>query len=1257
MTKSKLIFDEVLISTATEPISTKDLLTRLERLYNKLSELDQEEVDTSSLEKIKDDLVNRKLLKHTNKGVQAYVSCCIADILRLYAPDAPYNDSTLQLIFKLIMLQFEYLDDTDSPYYQQYVYLLRRVAEVKLIALMTDLEGSGKMIHQLFERFYAISALKGFDSENLQPYLIDILSEVITEVDQLDIKVLKLILNKFLANSKNLKNQSRIKVPGFDISLALCELNADKLSRLITFFFSEMILEATSNNKDTLSSNSDSDESEDENSSIDVLQLKKIHTLAVELWRYVPEILTAVLTLFDTELEAEDGIIKTVATDTISKILAIPTSRVNFPNTFVSTYTNWLKKSLDMNVSIRITWVKGLAKILEARNDIGADIVKGLMKTLIDTSEKVRFATIVELSKLKPSSFLEKLSSPTLIETLLKLLREKHSFIRNEVIQFLSALYDFSVENEMYMESNLTKKIANHILNLIYINDNQITAEVNIALFEKIIPFDSSAHKRVSRYLFLISILEEKPKTSLYALLKRQTQFSKVIIHLLSILEDELNFEKDEMMSRAISWISKSFPEPLESEACLKAFLALKNKRLCRLLSLCATETTDYDTLVSSMKEILNKVNDPKTLHNAELKITSPSALHDTIKLLLLICSNICYNIDNVRELIKLNNEGDNTQIEYVKETLDQISQQAPDVISSCVKGLCEKINRQSVHLDTRALNCTSDLWQDLRIVYNSVIAHGSTIKLDTGFFNNLYAYATEGSVLEAKFAIKLISQAPHETKDILCVKIVNHVWPLELESPLFNTHLSALSTIFVSNFLAVDHIKEDLSRFLASEILLKNTLENGVHPKEDGNYWIEDKELYYDQSNKLCLAKILTMKLLSNWLLSIEKENSQEVDDVSKPILSMLSSFINRGGEIVSSGDTPANFCSRLRLHAGIQMLKISRSPAYDKLIDQRRMNRLVLLVQDVEYEVRRRFVTKLKKLLTEKSISKKYLALIFMTAFEPNTDLKTKTSIWIRSSFNHQKPLQANDYLLFEKSFPRLIYMIINHPEFKELNDSLKSTEEQTFSEKALRELATFAITNISYYLSLVATADNISLLFYFCQMMNQYKPIPLFEHDTVEDTSLYIISEISQAAIKYVAKVHGWSVTLWPSKLNLPHDLYEKLDKDEADKNANEGFISDNNLEAILEIIRNKWKAEHSFGATKKTKKKGDNDNISEYAKDFDNQEKKIAKQKKRKLSKGDEEQEDGNYDCRTTVDVAPETASRRSKRGKRVNYTES
>lgn len=32
-----------------------------------------------------------------SRGVKAYTACCLADLLRLYAPDAPYSDVQLRV--------------------------------------------------------------------------------------------------------------------------------------------------------------------------------------------------------------------------------------------------------------------------------------------------------------------------------------------------------------------------------------------------------------------------------------------------------------------------------------------------------------------------------------------------------------------------------------------------------------------------------------------------------------------------------------------------------------------------------------------------------------------------------------------------------------------------------------------------------------------------------------------------------------------------------------------------------------------------------------------------------------------------------------------------------------------------------------------------------------------------------------------------------------------------------------------------------
>ena len=43
------------------------------------------------------ELITPALLLHKERGVKAYIACCLVDILRLYAPEAPYTERELKV--------------------------------------------------------------------------------------------------------------------------------------------------------------------------------------------------------------------------------------------------------------------------------------------------------------------------------------------------------------------------------------------------------------------------------------------------------------------------------------------------------------------------------------------------------------------------------------------------------------------------------------------------------------------------------------------------------------------------------------------------------------------------------------------------------------------------------------------------------------------------------------------------------------------------------------------------------------------------------------------------------------------------------------------------------------------------------------------------------------------------------------------------------------------------------------------------------
>lgn len=90
-----LKFNEPLSWRAGKAIPVADLLTRLEKLGRELQSLPQEETDRKTLKGVSQELAHGHLLGHRDKGVRAWTACCLVEIFRLCAPDAPFTQPQL----------------------------------------------------------------------------------------------------------------------------------------------------------------------------------------------------------------------------------------------------------------------------------------------------------------------------------------------------------------------------------------------------------------------------------------------------------------------------------------------------------------------------------------------------------------------------------------------------------------------------------------------------------------------------------------------------------------------------------------------------------------------------------------------------------------------------------------------------------------------------------------------------------------------------------------------------------------------------------------------------------------------------------------------------------------------------------------------------------------------------------------------------------------------------------------------------------
>jgi sister-chromatid-cohesion protein PDS5 len=93
----QLQFNEPLSWRAGKPIATGELLRRLDALSSELREMDQEETDKESIHSVAKELAGHNLINHKDKGVRAFTACCLVDVLKICAPDAPFTPSQLKV--------------------------------------------------------------------------------------------------------------------------------------------------------------------------------------------------------------------------------------------------------------------------------------------------------------------------------------------------------------------------------------------------------------------------------------------------------------------------------------------------------------------------------------------------------------------------------------------------------------------------------------------------------------------------------------------------------------------------------------------------------------------------------------------------------------------------------------------------------------------------------------------------------------------------------------------------------------------------------------------------------------------------------------------------------------------------------------------------------------------------------------------------------------------------------------------------------
>ncbi|XP_019197798.1 PREDICTED: uncharacterized protein LOC109191612 [Ipomoea nil] len=121
----------------------------------------------------------------------------MSEILRITAPDEPCDDKSMEEFFRLAIMAFRKLANSEDCCYSKAASILRIFAEYKLCVVMLDLELDA-LILEMFQLF-----LDSICPSNA-PYMEEIMTMVIEESEEISVDLLNILLTTANQNPQNL---------------------------------------------------------------------------------------------------------------------------------------------------------------------------------------------------------------------------------------------------------------------------------------------------------------------------------------------------------------------------------------------------------------------------------------------------------------------------------------------------------------------------------------------------------------------------------------------------------------------------------------------------------------------------------------------------------------------------------------------------------------------------------------------------------------------------------------------------------------------------------------------------------------------------------------------------------------------------------------------------------------------------------------------------------------------------------------------
>ncbi|KAJ2706085.1 Sister chromatid cohesion protein pds5, partial [Coemansia spiralis] len=591
----ELGFQPKLFTNAThkKAVAVAELYKQLKRLSKELNGLEQETVDTQSLDAVTKQLVAPALLRHKEPGVVAYVSCCVADILRLYAPEAPYTEDEIKQIFTAFIDQLQLLGDSDSQFFPLREYLLTSLATVRtpaLVAMQADAE-------EIISRFFTVlfGVVGGSQAHSIQMQILDVLQQLIEEPKAVPQDVVDVILLQFT------KRRQQDNPVAHQLASDLATATADILQKYIYQYFNDVIVSAAQNRE--------------AGGSLD--DLRAAHNLILELNRAAPGTLLNVVPQLEEELSVEDVDVRVLATGVVGQMLA--DKGFTLAKRYDSTWKAWRGRRADAAAVVRAQWAECAVALYQHQPQLARELNDSVAEKLRDVDERVRQAACRALGLLEMGAAVQGAIAEQVVAALGERCRDRKAVVRSEAIVALATLYGQVHEDVEQGDAAARQKwggIPSTIFSLRYVNDPDVDSKVESILTGAILGFARIKDDRAKcrRLLAVFAGLTPKAQSGFFGYMRRQRDIIRLADLFLALCGERAaepaagDADAEQRLQQLGARIAACFPDKARMEAALGQLAGLHDNEIYQGLRATMDAQSDIKTVRRCQKSALKRL-------------------------------------------------------------------------------------------------------------------------------------------------------------------------------------------------------------------------------------------------------------------------------------------------------------------------------------------------------------------------------------------------------------------------------------------------------------------------------------------------------------------------------------------------------------------------------------------------------------------------------------------------------------------------